>query len=157
MIQLRKIDYDNFREILSLRVKPEQSSFVADNGYSLAEAFALRESGHRALPFGLYHQGQAVGFAMLGYGYIDGDPQIARGNYLICRLMIAAEYQGRGLGKAALAACLDYIRTGPCGPGEYVWLSYEPENTAARNLYHRAGFHENGEVCGGETVAVLKL
>lgn len=45
----------------------------------------------------------------------------------------------------------------PFGPAEKVWLSYEPENTHARDLYLHYGFAENGEMCGNEIVAVYDL
>lgn len=60
-------------------------------------------------------------------------------------------------GKAALAKAIEYLRTEPCGPAQYCWLSYEPENIAARALYTSMGFSENGETDGEEIVSVLKL
>ena len=57
----------------------------------------------------------------------------------------------------ALQACLDLLKTRPWGPAESVWLSYEPENQAARALYHKFGFEENGQMCGEEIVAARKL
>ena len=39
----------------------------------------------------------------------------------------------------------------------FCWLSYEPENKAAKALYNSFGFVENGETDGEEIVAVLKL
>ena len=71
--------------------------------------------------------------------------------------MIDHRHQGRGLGKAALQACLAYLRTFPCGKANHVWLSYEPENAVAKAMYHAAGFRENGERCDGEIVAVKEL
>ena len=70
--------------------------------------------------------------------------------------MIDKAYQHQGLGKKALQLSLDYLRTFPCGQAEYCWLSYEPENKAAKELYRSAGFMENGEMCGDEIVAVGK-
>lgn len=157
MIELRRIDLSNAQEITALSVAEEQQSFVATNSYSLIEAFATRESGYGAYPFGIYADGVAVGFAMFGYDYMDGDPTVAHGNYVLVRFMIDRRYQGRGLGKAALAACINLLQTRPWGPASHVWLSYEAENTVARAMYHAAGFRENGEMCGGEIVAVREL
>ena len=39
----------------------------------------------------------------------------------------------------------------------YCWLSYEPENEAASQLYHSFGFVETGEMDGEELIAILKL
>ena len=75
----------------------------------------------------------------------------------IWRFMIDERFQGRGLGRKAMEAVLDYIRTYPCGKADYCWLSYEPENEAAKSLYSKFGFAENGEMDGEEVIAVLKL
>ena len=140
---------------------PEQEAkdFVAPNKYSVIEAFAAREAGYVALPFGLYEDGTAVGFLMIGYGSIgdEDEPEIAENNYCIWRLMIDEHFQGKGLGEEAIKAALAYIRTWPCGKAEHCWLSFEPENTAAESLYTKMGFVKNGEMDGDEIVAVLHL
>ena len=156
-MELRRVDLSNVWALTALSVAPEQKHFVASNAESLIEAYATQSSGYPAMAFGLYEGDDPVGFALFGYGRMEGDPEVARGNYLLCRFMIDQRYQGRGLGKQGLHACLDYLRTYPCGPARQVWLSYEPDNTAARALYHGAGFRENGEMCGGEIVAVRDL
>ena len=63
----------------------------------------------------------------------------------------------RGLGNRAHEKVLEYIKTYPCGPAAYCWLSYEPENTVAKALYEKYGFKENGGMCGREAVAVKEL
>lgn len=158
-MELKPIDLDNVWDIVKLKVSESQTDFVASNIYSIAEAFAARESGAVALPFGLYEDGVPVGFVMFGYGSLgeENEPKIARNNYCIWRFMIDERYQKNGLGARALEKALEYIRTYPCGKAECCWLSYEPENTVAKRLYYRFGFRENGESDGDETVAVLKL
>ena len=158
-MELRKVDRKNIWELVRLSVSEEQSGFVATNTESILEAYTTITSGGVAMPFGLYEGDTPVGFVMLGYG-TNGDPDdpsVAAGNYCLWRFMIDRAYQHRGLGKKALRCTLDYIRTFPCGPAKACWLSYEPENQAARGLYHGAGFAENGEMCGEEIVAVLNL
>ena len=158
-MEFRKITPDNVWKIVKVRVAPEQEDFVASNGESLIEAFAAREAGFVALPFGIYEGETPIGFFMLGYGRIgdEEEPSVAKGNYCLWRFLIGAEYQGKGYGRKALAMILDYIRTFPVGKADAVWLSYEPENTRAKALYHSFGFEENGETDGDELVAVLKL
>jgi diamine N-acetyltransferase len=56
----------------------------------------------------------------------------------LARLMIDARHQGRGYGKAALAAILAAIKQ-QYGP-QTIWLSISPRNTAAKRLYERFGF-----------------
>ena len=159
MIQLRKIDANNVWKILALEVAENQKSFVATNTQSIVEAYCAITNGGTALPFGLYDGDTPVGFAMIGYGCDDWEnaPAIARGNYSIWRLMIDKGFQGKGYGKAAMEALLNHIHTFPCGKADYCFLSYEPENAVARELYHSFGFRENGEMDQEEIISVLKL
>ncbi len=159
MIKLQKIDSENIWKVINLSVRDSQKHFVASNTDSILEAYVAIIEGQVALPFAIYDDDLLVGFVMFGYGSSEDadEPSIAYGNYLMWRFMIDQKFQGKGYGKEALKASLDYIRTHPCGSAEYCWLSYEPENTAARSLYASMGFQENGETCGDEIVAVLKL
>lgn len=158
MIELRKVDSDNIWEIIDLTVNDDQKGFVATNTQSILEAYTTITSGNVALPFGIYSGDTPVGFVMFGYDSMDDDnPGIAAGNYCIWRFMIDKAYQRQGLGKGALEAALEYLAGEPCGPAQYCWLSYEPENTGAKALYTSMGFSENGEVCGDEIVSVRAI
>lgn len=159
MVTLEKVNSKNVWKLLKLRVAPEQDDFVATNTQSIVEAYTTVAAGGVALPFGVYADGDPVGFVMLGYDDLpdEENPSVSAGNYTVWRLMIDAAQQGKGYGKAALGLALDYVRTFPCGPAKLCWLSYEPENTAAAALYHAFGFAENGEFDGDEVVAVLTL
>lgn len=160
MIRIEKINGKNVWEILKLSVEEEQKHFVAGNDISLIEAYTVVTGGGYAFPFGIYDDDTAVGFLMIGYD-TDNDwenpPEIARNNYNLWRLMIDKRYQLKGYGKEAMQLALDFIRTMPCGMGEYCWLSYEPDNAIAQKLYHSFGFQETGEMDEEEVIAVLKL
>ena len=159
MVTLEKVNSKNVWKLLKLRVAPEQEDFVASNTESIVEAYTTVAAGGAALPFGVYADGDPVGFVMLGYDDLpdEENPSVSAGNYTVWRLMIDEKQQGKGYGKAALGLALDYIRSFPCGPAKLCWLSYEQENTAAAALYHAFGFSENGEYDGDEIVAVLSL
>ena len=160
MLRLEKVTGKNVWEILKLEVLDDQKYFVAGNDTSIIEAYiAITGNGH-AFPFGIYDGDMPVGFIMIGFDvddYWDDAPEIARGNYNLWRLMIDKKYQGKGYGKEAVRLALEFINTFPCGSAEYCWLSYEPENEAARNIYSSFGFSETGEMDGEELIAVLKL
>ena len=138
----------------------DQKYFVAGNDTSIIEAYiAITGNGH-AFPFGIYEGDTPVGFIMIGFDvddYWDDAPEIARGNYNLWRLMIDKKYQGKGYGKEAVRLALDFIESFPCGKADFCWLSYEPENEVARQLYRSFGFAENGEMDGEEVIAVLRL
>ena len=143
MITLRKVDKRNIWSIVRLKVHDEQQSFVATNTESMLQAYTTMTEGGVALPFGIYDEESLIGFVMFGYGrQEESDPPIAQNNYSIWRFMIDKAWQGKGLGKQALQTAIDFVKTMPCGKAEFVWLSYEAENTAAGALYYAAGFRE---------------
>lgn len=158
-MELRPVTYANVDELTALSVREDQRNFVASNKDSLVDAYLALSTGCNALPFGIYEDEIPVGFVMFGYDSLgdEDDPEIACGNYCLWRFMIDRRYQGKGLGKRALALAIDAVKALPCGPAECLWTSFEPDNQVAAGLYYQAGFQENGEMCGEEVVAVRKL
>ena len=160
MLRLERIGGENADEIAALAVSDEQKLFVSDNAQSLAEAAVANNSGGHAFPFGVYDDGEAVGFVMVGFGTDDewaDPPEIAKDSYNIWRLMIDKNHQGKGFGKGALALALEFIKTFPCGEAGLCWVSYSPENSAAEKLYRSFGFEKTDCFDGGEQIAVLEL
>ena len=160
MLRLEAVNGKNIWKLLELSVDDCQKEFVAANEISIIEAYTAIAGNGYAFPFGIYNGDTPVGFLMIGFD-VDDDwvdaPDFAKGNYNLWRLMIDKDYQNRGFGRKAVQLALDYIKTFPCGEAEYCWLSYEPENIAARQLYRSFGFEETGDMDGEEVIAVLKL
>lgn len=143
-VLLREITSDNWEALIKLSVRDDQKSFVASNLYSLAEAKIF--SGH--VPLAVYAGEQPVGFLM--YTYVE-----ERREWWIFRLMIAADEQGKGYGRAAMQQVIARMQALPgC---ECIFISFEPENAAAEGLYRSLGFVSNNEVWGGEVVYRLDL
>jgi diamine N-acetyltransferase len=76
---------------------------------------------------------------MIGKGTVgnENESDLIKESYCFWRFMIDKKYQGQGLGKRTIDAVMDLIRTFPFGEAKKVWLSYEPENTHARDIYHK--------------------
>lgn len=160
MIRLEEVNGKNVWDILKLKVSDEQRCFVAGNDISIIEAYTTIMGNGHAFPFGIYNEDTLIGFLMIGFDsddYWEDAPEIAKGNYNLWRLMIDRTYQGKGFGREAVSIALEFIRTFPCGKAEYCWLSYEPENEAAKRLYSSFGFSETGEMDGEEVIAALRL
>lgn len=159
MIRFEEITNANIWKVCALEPFEEQKDFVAENIQSLAEAYATRNEGNNALPLAVYNDADLIGFVMIGKGTVgnENESKLIRENYSLWRLMIDKRYQGRGLGRQTLDAAIDFIRTFPFGEAKKVWLSYEPENARARDIYRKYGFVENGDMCGNEIVAVYEL
>lgn len=142
MITLREIDRHNFDQVIELSVTEEQRKFVASNMYSLAQAKAYPE----CIPLALYHEEDLVGFVM--YCMDEDDKE-----YWIYRLMIDKKYQRLGYGRQALECVLTRLKADK--QHNKVYISFEPENVAAKTLYETLGFIPDGRMIGGEVVYCL--
>lgn len=159
MIYLKEITNKNIWKVCALEPFDEQKDFVAENIQSLAEAYATRNEGNNALPLAVYQDDELIGFVMIGKGTVGNEEEsdLIKENYCLWRLMIDRKFQGKGYGKQTMDAVMALIRTFPFGQAQKVWLSYEPENTRAKEIYNKYGFVENGEMCGNEIIAVYDL
>ena len=159
MIRFEEITNKNIWKVCALEPFENQKEFVAENIQSLAEAYATRNEGNNSLPLAVYNDEILIGFVMIGKGTVGNEEEsdLIKENYSLWRLMIDHKYQGQGLGKQTMDAVMSLIRTFPFGEAQKVWLSYEPENTRARDIYLKYGFVETSEMCGNEIVAVYEL
>ena len=71
MLRLEKVTGRNVWDILKLRVRDEQTNFVAGNDISIIEAYTAVTGGGHAFPFGIYEDQVPVGFLMVGYDTDD--------------------------------------------------------------------------------------
>ena len=153
MPEIRPVTKDNWKELIRLKVREDQTHFVASNLYSIAESrFGDDHEGHWDLyPFGIYDdENTPVGFLMYGFNFEHPKQQA-----FIIRLMVDEKHQGKGYGRFGMEKMLEIFRTDD--RIKVVGISYEPENEGARKLYASLGFIEPGEMLDGETLAVLKL
>jgi diamine N-acetyltransferase len=143
-VELRPVTRANVRACIALRVRPDQQDFVAGNAESLAEAYVDPDAEPRAV----YRGDDLVGFVLLR----PVESARPRAGHCIARFMIDHRYQGRGIGRRALQATIDWIvehhRV------DTVQLSVVPGNSRAHDLYRAAGFVETGELDDGEIVMV---
>ena len=139
-MDLRDVNADNWRDVVRIEPREDQRQFVASVSYYLN----LCHYGEDWRPLALYREGEPIGFAMWAF---DTEEE----SYWIGGLVIGAEHQGKGYGRAAMEAMLDHLAAQP-GYREAA-LSCDPENTVARRLYASLGFVETGERVDDELVA----
>ncbi|KGN29693.1 hypothetical protein N802_11525 [Knoellia sinensis KCTC 19936] len=137
---LRRVDASTWRRVAALEVAPEQSTFVASPTHYLA--LCAHEEVWR--PMAVLEGDEVVG--MLMWGVDDED-----GSCWLGGIIIDVRHQGRGLGRAAVAAALELLADRASRAG--FALSYEPENTGAARLYAALGFETTGERADDEVVA----
>ena len=139
MVRLEPITEDNYWACLRLNVAEGQTDFVATNTISLAQAYVYPTLEPRAI----FDDATMVGFVMYER------PNKHREHY-IHRLMVGAEYQRRGYGRAAMEAVIKEISTAPDYHG--IKISFVLENTGVEALYAALGFERTGEIDDGEVV-----
>ncbi len=151
-LELRPVTAGNWRGLIKLKVREDQSHFVASNLMSIAEAqFGFEDEGHWDFyPFGAYVDQEPVGFVMYCLNFNH-----SRFQAFIMRLMVDENFQGKGYGREIMQLVLKNFRENE--RIKNIGISYEPENVGARNLYASLGFVEPGEMLGDETLAVLNL
>jgi len=169
MITLKPISIlsEDMPACVALEVHPEQEDYVANNAYSLAEAYeenknhAETSEGSIAVPYAVYENDQMVGFAMYGYFFPDLEEEEAydRENpiYYFWRLLIDKNHQRRGIGREVVRQVMDIIKQKPQGEAAYCYVSYVPENIGSKTTFARYGFEEDGRELEGETVAKYAL
>jgi len=148
-ITLRDLTRDTWEECVELDVAEHQRDFVSSNLVSLAEAQFYPGTVCRAV----YADGGMVGFVMYG-----PDAEYApneQGAYAFVRLMIDRNHQGKGYGRAAIAAVIEAIKSIP--ESGVLYTSYVPENTHAGHLYEAMGFQRTGRMLEGEIIVALPL
>ena len=141
MSEIRPVTKDNWKDLIRLKVREDQTHFVAPNRYSIAEGqFGDDYEGHWDLhPFGIYDDGGTpVGFLMYGFNF-----EHPKQRAFIIRLMVDEKHQGKGFGRFGMQKMLETFRADE--RIQTVGISYEPENEAARKLYASLGFEETGD------------
>jgi diamine N-acetyltransferase len=139
VVTLREITRETLWPVLQLRVRPDQTQFVADNATSIAEAHFTPTAWFRAI----YADDTPVGFVML-----DDHPE--KPQYFLWRFMVDATHQRKGYGRRAIELLIEHVKTRP-GATELL-LSYHPGEGSPREFYCKLGFEDTGEIVDEERV-----
>ncbi|MEU5787181.1 GNAT family N-acetyltransferase [Micromonospora purpureochromogenes] len=141
-ITLRPVDDHNWREVADVAPRDDQRAWVP----ALAARYlvlTMRSDVWTSLA--VYADETVVGHAMWG---VDED-----GSRWIGGMVIAADEQDRGVGRATVRTLADWLAAQD--GGSVVRLSYHPDNIPAARLYTALGFAPTGEVEDDELVAEL--
>ncbi len=146
MVMLAPVTADNWRDVAKVRATELQKRWVADVTFYLCLSAYGGEWRSMAV---LDDEGTTVGHVMWAV-----DPE--DDSHWIGGLVIDADRQGQGLGRAtveALLALWEEQEPSLSGtPYQQAVLSVEPDNSTALRLYQSLGFVETGEVSAGESV-----
>ena len=150
VVTLREVTTENFRDVLNLRVSPDQREYVASNDRSVAEAHFHQEAWFRAI----YADETPVGFLMLHDENLR--EQVRQDDYyFLWRLMVDERFQGLGFGRRAVLLLVQHIRRRPNATA--LLTSFHPGHSGPRGFYHKLGFAETGKHVGEEVEMRLEL
>ena len=135
MLELRKINSDNYEECLNLRTIDTNVDFVDSVAWSLAEAWVFYNDSR---PFAIYADNAMVGFVSMYIG--ENNPQIIN-------FMIDSRFQKRGYGSAAAKLCIEYL----CEEfnARRISLPVNLENRTAQKFWSNIGFEKTDDVEDG--------
>jgi diamine N-acetyltransferase len=139
-LEIVPIDRGNYRALFRMQLRPGQESFVSPPRWTLARCYVrIFGEGFEHLPHLIRADGQTVGYVTTACA-----PESAN-DYWIDDIMIAAEHQGKGYGRASVVETIRMmVRRYPRCRG--VQLTCFRANTLAAALYTSLGFEPTGGV-----------
>lgn len=150
-VTLQPITQATVRQVVKLAVSSEQSTYVASNAVSLAQALFHPEAWYRAI----YLDDAPAGFVMLEDPLLLPEPPAAP-ELSLWRFMVDRQFQGRGIGKRALELVVAHSRSR--GAYSTLFTSYVPGPHSPEGFYRGFGFKDTGRMAGpGEVEVELAL
>lgn len=132
MIKFVAINEDNYEAVLQLEVSEAQKKHVAPNVKSIADAYLYREAGD-VFPYAVQDGEMVVGFILL-------DEDVEEKEYMIWRMMIDKNYQGKGYGRAIVQKVIETFKRDD--RFDILIADYVKGNEAMANLLRSFGFEE---------------
>jgi diamine N-acetyltransferase len=137
-LRLAELTPDNLPAAVGLRLKPGQEKFVAPVVESIAEAYVTPTAWPRLILDG----DRVVGFVMANF---DPDNELEAFRCGIWRLNVAADTQGRGVGRFAVDAVSEEARRRGQSRLTVLW---EKGSDGPEGFYLTLGFVPTGELFG---------
>lgn len=147
-LTLEELSGRTIAEANSLGLKPGQEQFIAPVTYA-AEAGVLNPA----------HAWQRVVLdegVVVGYIHVNFDPNARREEFRACiwRINVAAERQGRGIGRFAIDAASNEAKARGF---EALTVLWEPGPGGPEEFFSRMGFIGSGETAYGDIIGVRPL
>lgn len=102
MISFIEINADNYEKVLKLELNEAQSKFVAPNVRSLADCYYYRDAGD-VFPYAIQDKDEVIGFILLD---LDEEEK----EFMIWRMMIDKNHQGKGYGRRTVKKVIELAK-----------------------------------------------
>lgn len=147
-LRLEELSASNIVGANTLTLKPGQEQFVAPVSHSIAEAYVNPST---TWPRAVLDGDTVVGFIM---GNFDPDTDQPEFRSCIWRINVAADAQGRGVGRFAVWALADEARSRGFGTLTVLW---EPGEDGPEEFFLHIGFRIIGDTQYGEHIGEMTL
>ena len=143
MIELRKIDQDNFAACINIKTDVAKESFVDPVVYSLAEAWLYYKNTR---PFAIYKDHKLIGFTSL---YTEKD------QYQIINFLIDPKFRNKGYGEEAALFLINYLDKNY--QAKNISLPVDLENKRGQKFWQNLGFEKSKTIEDGYVFMRLSL
>jgi diamine N-acetyltransferase len=147
MLEKRTVTRDHLWPLINLSVRPDQSDLVSSNMKTFAEA-PFEPGSHI---WGLWVGETPVGLMAMvhphKYPYHEEGDDVEAA--YVWRLMIAADHQGRGYGRTAIAMAFVVARDWGC---PRITLGVSPAPHSAQPFYEKLGFRSTGRIVWNDLI-----
>ncbi|WP_298120028.1 GNAT family N-acetyltransferase [uncultured Aurantimicrobium sp.] len=146
--RLEELNASNIVAANSLTLKRGQEQFIAPPSYSISEAYVNPTT---AWPRVVMDGETVVGFIR---GNFDPDNLNDELRSCLWRIHVSADYQGKGVGKFAVAALADEARA---RGNKRLTVLWEKGVEGPEAFFHRVGFRDVGTTAYGEVIGEITL
>lgn len=131
-----------------LTLRPGQQNYISPVSYSMADAFTN--------PSTTWARVVLSGDTVVGFIRGNFDSTHPREEFRAClwRINVAAEWQGKGVGRFAVNALLDEARSRGFQRITTIW---EPGDMGPGEFFAKIGFTPSGETEYGETIGAIQV
>ncbi|MGO4936979.1 GNAT family N-acetyltransferase [Fundicoccus sp. Sow4_H7] len=136
MLKIKAVDESNFNNVIQLELTEKQKAakWVSDNVFSLAQCWLYRNNND-SFPNAIYWNDKVVGFVLYE---IEADSN----EFMIWRIMIGQQFQGKGYGRKAIKEIIKYTENNY--PERILVADYVQGNEPMKHLLISLGFKEVG-------------
>lgn len=151
-LKFRELDESILKEVLTVKVSPEQERFVSSVSECLREAKETPEGcpWYRAV----YIDSQAVGFVMISWN-VKPNPPYINGPWFLWKLIVDQKFQGQGYGRSIVEHIIEIVRKE--GATELL-TSFQSGEGSPGPFYKKMGFIPRGDYDPeGEAILLLRI
>jgi|GEM_PF-801445 len=140
-IIFKEIDWDNLSQVLNLKMREDQRSFLPDVKTFLSQAYVNLRLGYKEIVYAINYDEHIVGFTKVVYAKKAETPYCFPVDcYLIDAFLIDEQFQKQTIGKQVFKKLLSHLLKFPIGDVDDFYLICHEQNHQAHHFFESFGF-----------------